>query len=87
MSIDSPSDTKPARMSANTVAPLVTMGTTLVLRKALIAGYESATGKPAPVVHNRDASVTERVVWAATMGAAIALIEIVVWRALDSTTD
>ncbi len=75
------------RRTATAVAPLVTMGTTWVLRKALMTGYESATGRPAPVIHNREASVTERVVWAAAMGAAIALIEIVVWRALDSSTD
>jgi len=75
------------RNMATAVAPLITMGTTLVVRKALIKGYEASTGKPAPVIANRDAPVLARVLWSAGMAGVIASIEIVVWKLLDSTDD
>lgn len=87
MSSDHTPETSSVRSAAANFAPLITMGTTWALRKALMAGYESATGKPAPVIHNRQASIAQRVMWAAAMSAAIAAIEIVVWRVVDSERD
>ena len=56
------------RSMATAAAPLITMGTTLVVRKALIKGYEASTGKPAPVIANRDAPVLARILWSAGHG-------------------
>ena len=75
------------RSMATAIAPLITMGTTLVVRKALMKGYEASTGKPAPVIANRDAPVLARILWSAGMAGVIASIEIVVWKLLDSTDD
>ena len=76
-----------ARSMATAAAPLITMGTTLVVRKALMKGYEASTGKPAPVIANRDAPVLARILWSAGMAGVIASIEIVVWKLLDSSDD
>lgn len=76
-----------ARSALQTARPLITIGATWVVRKGLIRGYEARTGRPAPVVYSREASMASKVLWAATMAATIALIEAVLWQILDSTTD
>ncbi len=77
----------PSRNMAHAVAPLITMGTTLVVRKALMKGYEASTGKPAPVIANTEAPVLARILWSAGMAAVIASIEIMVRKMLDSVDD
>lgn len=72
---------------ATAVAPLIALSATWVARKALINVYESATGRPAPVIHNRQASIRSRVLWSATMSATVTVIEILVWRMLDDSQD
>jgi hypothetical protein len=68
---------------ARTAAPLIALATTWVVRKAMMQAYEARTGKSAPVIYNRDASVVSKVLWAATMAATVALIEIAVTQVLD----
>jgi hypothetical protein len=65
-------------------APFITLGSTWVVRKAMMRAYEARTGRPAPVVYSREASVVSKVLWAATMAATIAIIEVVVWQILES---
>lgn len=67
---------------ARTAAPLITLGATWAVRKVMMKAYESATGQPAPVVYSSEASTVAKIVWAATMAATIASIEIVVWKVL-----
>jgi hypothetical protein len=76
-----------ARGALQTARPLITLGATFVVRKAMMKGYEARTGKPAPVIYSRDASVVSKVLWAAGMAATIAAIEIVLWQILDSDDD
>lgn len=80
MSTPAPSS---ARTAARTAAPLISLGVTWVVRKGMMKGYESRTGRPAPVVHSREASLISKVVWAATMAAVLALVETVVWEMLS----
>ena len=75
------------RSMARTAAPLIALGTTWVVRKAMMRAYEGRTGRPAPVIYNRDASVGSKVLWAATMAATVALIEIIVTQVLDGYED
>lgn len=72
------------RSALQTARPLISLGATWTVRKALMRGYEARTGKPAPVVYNRDASVLSKVLWSATMAATIALVEAVLYQLLDS---
>jgi hypothetical protein len=75
------------RSMARTAAPLVALGTTWVVRKAMMKAYEGRTGNPAPVIYSRDASIVSKVLWAATMAATVALIEIVIMQVLDAYED
>lgn len=79
--------TPSTRAALQTARPLITLAATWVVRKGLIRGYEARTGKAAPVVYSREASVASKVIWAATMAASIALIEVVLWKVLDSYDD
>jgi hypothetical protein len=76
-----------ARGALQTARPLITLGATYAVRKGMMKGYEARTGKPAPVIYSRDASVVSKVLWAAAMAATIAAIEIVLWQILDSDAD
>jgi hypothetical protein len=76
-----------ARSALMTARPLITLGATWAVRKGLMRGYEARTGKPAPVVYNSDASMVSKVLWAATMAATIALIEVVLWQVFESDED
>jgi hypothetical protein len=81
--MSTPAATSSARTVARTAAPLITMGATWAVRKGMMKGYESRTGRPAPVVHSREASLLSKVLWAAAMAGVIAMIEIVVWQVLS----
>lgn len=71
-----------ARSAARTAAPLITMGTTWAARKGLMKGYEAKTGQPAPIIRSRNATLLQKVLWAATMAAVIALVEVIVWQVI-----
>ena len=77
-----PAPTASPRMMARTGAPLITLGATWAVRKVMMKTYESPTGHPAPVVYSRDSSTVAKILWAATMAATIASIEIIVWKVL-----
>jgi hypothetical protein len=66
---------------------LITLGATWVVRKGMMKGYEARTGKPAPVIYSREATMLSKVIWAAAMAATIAAIEIVLWQILDADDD
>ncbi|MGB8021604.1 MAG: DUF4235 domain-containing protein [Candidatus Nanopelagicales bacterium] len=66
---------------AKSAAPALSMGAAWAVRKAMIKGYEHRTGKSAPLVYSREASLKSKVLWAATVAAAIALIEAIIWQA------
>jgi hypothetical protein len=75
-------DTPSARTLARTTAPLIAMGASWAVRKAMVKAYEARTGKPAPVIYSREASVVSKVLWAATLAGVVALSEVVVWKML-----
>ena len=63
-------------------APLITLATTWAIRRAMISGYQSVTGTPAPLLHSRSAPAGKRMLWAATMAAVIAGVEMVIWHVI-----
>jgi hypothetical protein len=87
MTSASPVATSSTRSALRTARPFITVGATWVVRKGMMKGYEARTGKPAPVIYSREASMLSKVLWAATMAATIAAIEIIVWQILDSDED
>jgi hypothetical protein len=76
-----------ARVALRTARPLITLGMTWLVRKGAMRGYEARTGKPAPVLYNREASMFSRVLWAAGMAGTIALVEVVLWQILGDDED
>jgi len=64
-------------------APLITIGATWAARKGMMKGYEARTGRPAPLIRSREATMVQKILWAAAMAAVIALVEVVVWKVLD----
>ena len=72
-----------ANSMARTVAPLITMGATWGARKAMVKGYEAGTGKPAPVINSREAGLLQKMLWAAALGATVALVQSAVWHFLE----
>jgi hypothetical protein len=72
------------RAALQSVRPLITVGATWVVRKGIIKGFEARTGRPAPVIYSRDASVASKILWAAAMAATVALVEVIVWQLLES---
>jgi hypothetical protein len=75
------------RATARTVAPLITMGAAFGIRKAMAKGFESKTGRPAPVVRSRQAGLMEKILWAAAMASMLALVEALVYKVLDDEID
>jgi hypothetical protein len=76
-----------ARSTARTLAPLITMGAAFGARKVMVKGYESKTGRPAPLVRSTNGTILEKILWAATMAAVLALIEAIVWKAIGEDDD
>lgn len=70
-----------AASNAAKAAPVLSMGAAWAVRKAMVKGYERRTGKPAPLVYSRHASLKQKVLWAAAVAAAIAMIEAIIWQA------
>ncbi len=63
--------------------PILTMGITFGVRKGLAAAYKAKTGRPAPLVTDRDSTILSRVLWAAAVAAVVVLVEAVVIEALS----
>ena len=76
-----------ARTALQTARPVISLVATWGVRKALMRGYEARTGRSAPVVYNREASLKAKILWSATMAATIALVEVILWQLLDSDED
>jgi hypothetical protein len=83
MTSATPVATRSTLTALRAARPLITLGATWAVRKGMMKGYESRTGRPAPVVYSREASMMSKVLWAAAMAATIAAIEIIVWQVLD----
>ena len=75
--------TSSSRTALRTAAPLITMGATWASRKGMTKSYEAGTGKSAPSVHSREASMLTKVLWAAAIAGMVALIDIAIWKLLD----
>lgn len=73
------SEVSPIRATARTLQPVIALGATWAARKAMISIYESRTGRPAPLVQSREASLAHKMVWAATMSAVLVAVEAIVW--------
>lgn len=62
------------------VAPVVAIGATMIVRKALNAGYRRATGTDAPGPRDPGVSIARVLMWSVVTAAAATAVEVAVYR-------
>lgn len=62
------------------VAPVVAIGATMIVRKALNAGYRRATGTDAPGPRDPGVSIARVLLWSVVTAAAATAVEVAVYR-------
>lgn len=62
------------------LAPLVVLGATWGVRKALDNGYQRFTGRSAPNANDTQISLGSALAWAAITAASAAVVEVAVFR-------
>lgn len=72
-------DTEPSPM-LHLVAPVVAIGATMIVRKALNAGYRRATGSDAPGPRDPGVSIARVLLWSVVTAAAATAVEVAVYR-------
>lgn len=65
---------------AHLIAPIAAIGATMLVRKLMSAGYERATGRPAPAPRDPAVSFARALVWTAVTAATAAVVEVAVYR-------
>lgn len=68
------------RDAVRSLTPVVTMVAAYAVRKAMISGYQKKTGRAAPLVSSQESSVMSKVMWTVAVGAAVALVESLIWE-------
>jgi len=72
--------------SAQLLTPVAVMGAAWAVRAGLNAAYQRGTGT-APPNKQGDSTLTRAILWAVTTAALVAVIEVVITRALSSPED
>lgn len=70
------------QLVVHVLAPLVVMGATWGVRKALDNGYRRLTGHSAPNAHDTWVPLGSAIAWAAITAASAAAVEVAVFRFL-----
>jgi hypothetical protein len=65
------------------LTPFVAMGATMVLRKALNAGYHRITGSPPPSATDGNITFRRALIWAMTTAATAAVVEVAIYRIME----
>lgn len=68
------------------VAPIVAIGATMIVRKALNAGYRRATGDDAPGPREPGASIGRILMWSVVTAVAATAVEVAVYRMTNRPT-
>lgn len=68
------------------VAPIVAIGATMIVRKALNAGYRRATGGDAPGPRDPGASIGRILMWSVVTAVAATAVEVAVYRMTNRPT-
>ena len=66
-------------------ATLVAFGATAIVRKAMDAGYQRATGRMTPSPTDGTSGIFRTVAWAALTAATAAIIEVAILRAMEGS--
>lgn len=80
-----PDETGPSPL-LHLVAPIVAIGATMIVRKALNAGYRRATGSDAPGPRDPGVSIGRVLLWSVVTAAAATAVEVAVYRITNRPT-
>lgn len=67
-------------MDPRTIAPLVSVGVTMLVRKGLQSGYERRTGSAPPERGDLSTPLANVILWAGITALATALIDVLIQR-------
>lgn len=73
-------------MNARTWAPLISLGATWAVRKAITVAYSRRTGHAPPTADDTEVSLARALGWAVTTAVISVTIEVVVTRAASQIT-
>jgi hypothetical protein len=62
------------------IAPIVAIGATMLVRKAMNVGYRRATGTDAPGPRDPGVTLGRALIWAVVTAATAAAVEVAVYR-------
>ncbi len=82
-----PSDEPGPSPLVHLVAPIVAIGATMIVRKALNAGYRRATGSDAPGPRDPGVSIGRVILWSVVTAAAATAVEVAVYRITNRPTN
>jgi hypothetical protein len=84
--VDGPDDLEPelhVNPVFHLVAPVAAIAVTLVVRKAISAGYQKATGHPMPEARDPQVPFLRALAWTAVITTTVAVAEVAVYRAVN----
>jgi len=70
-------------MNKKVLAPIIVVGATWAARRTLATGYKLAFGHEPPSVEDAESTLLAAVAWAVTTAALIAVVDVLVNRALS----
>jgi hypothetical protein len=65
------------------LAPIAAIAVTMVVRKAISAGYQKTTGHPFPEARDPRVPFVRAVLWTAVITTTVAVAEVAVYRAVN----
>lgn len=76
------SSTPDPNMVFKVAAPIIAIGATWAVRKAMEKSYSGLTGNPPPRANDPDQGLTRVLLWATATAAAIAIVDVVISRTM-----
>lgn len=73
------------RPDLHLLAPVIAVGATMLIRKALDSGYRRVTGRQAPGPRDTSSSVLRVLAWTAVTAAVAAAVEVAVYRLTEGS--
>lgn len=80
MAIEQPEHEQTINPMMHLVAPIVAIGATMLVRKALNSGYKRVTGSAAPDPREPGVTLGRALMWAVVTAATAAAVEVAVYR-------
>lgn len=87
MSENAPQHAHSTHPALKVAAPFIVLAATWASNKALTMAYSAVTGKEPPNPDDRRVSLGRALTWTVATAATAAIVQMVIYRAVSSTTD